>query len=189
MRRIQNLPMPKYTSLPIVYAGASFTASSTFHLVLEALQPGPLCLPDCPHQPTCPTSSSCSVRHVALRKIASQLLLGLSLLHDKMGYIHADLKPENILKCRCSTPLFRLLITGSPDSMKVKLIDLGNAVPVDRTDIYYGDFEIQSVHYRAPEVLIHLLNLIQGATRHSIQFCHRYILPRHDPSRTPAFSN
>jgi hypothetical protein len=39
--------------------------------------------------------------------------------------------------------------------MKVKLIDLGNAVPIDRTDIYYGDFEIQSVHYRAPEVPIH----------------------------------
>ena len=82
-----------------------------------------------------------------------------------------------------------MMTTGSPNSMKVKLIDLGNAVPVDRTDIYYGDFEIQSVHYRAPEVLIHILNLIQGATRYTIQFCHRYILPRHDPSGTPTLSN
>jgi serine/threonine protein kinase len=40
--------------------------------------------------------------------------------------------------------------------MKVKLIDLGNAVPIDRTNIYYDDFEVQSIHYRAPEVLLGL---------------------------------
>jgi hypothetical protein len=38
--------------------------------------------------------------------------------------------------------------------MKLKLIDLGNAVPIDRTDIYYSDFEVQSIHYRAPEVIV-----------------------------------
>jgi serine/threonine protein kinase len=100
LRRIQNLPIPHRTTLPIVHAGASFSASSTYHLVLEALQPGRLCLPDCPHQPACSSPASCPIRHNALRKVASQLLLGISLLHDQMGYVHADLKPENILKCR-----------------------------------------------------------------------------------------
>src|SRR5579859_4639960 len=40
--------------------------------------------------------------------------------------------------------------------MNVKLIDLGNAVPVHRTHVYYDDFEVQSIHYRAPEVLLGL---------------------------------
>jgi hypothetical protein len=44
------------------------------------------------------------------------------------------------------------LITASANSMKLKLIDLGNAVPIQKTNIYYDDFEIQSIHYRAPEV-------------------------------------
>jgi serine/threonine protein kinase len=92
--------MPKRTSLPIVHARASFSASSTYHLVLEALQPNGICLPECPHQSTCSTPSSCPIRHDALRKVASQLLLGISILHDQMGYIHADVKPENILRCR-----------------------------------------------------------------------------------------
>src|SRR5438876_710640 len=92
--------MPKRTSLPIVHASASFSASSSYHLVLEALDSSEISLPDCPHQPSCFTPSSCPFRHDALRKVASQLLLGLSILHDQMGYIHADLKPENILRCR-----------------------------------------------------------------------------------------
>src|SRR5271163_1897886 len=143
--------MPKHTSLPIVYASASFTASSTFHIVLEALNPGQLRLPECPHNPVCESLAGCPFRQGALRKIASQLLLGLSVLHDQMGYIHADLKPENILKCRAGNiPFFSigLLTSVSEHSMKIKLIDLGNAVPIDRTSIYYNDFEVQSIHYR-----------------------------------------
>lgn len=100
LRRIQNLPMPKHTCLPIVQASASFSASSTYHIVLEALEPGQVCLPDCPHRPSCFTVASCPFRQSALRKVASQLLLGLSVLHDQMGFIHADLKPENLLRCR-----------------------------------------------------------------------------------------
>ena len=41
----------------------------------------------------------------------------------------------------------------SAHSMKLKLIDLGNAMPIDRTSVYYDDFEVQSVYYRAPEVV------------------------------------
>jgi len=40
----------------------------------------------------------------------------------------------------------------SPGSLRLKLIDLGNAVPIERLSLYYSDFEIQSVQYRAPEV-------------------------------------
>jgi serine/threonine protein kinase len=133
-------------------AGASFFAGSTFHLVLEALEPTLIALPECPHRPLC-LAAGCPVRQAALRKVASQVLLGVSLLHDKMGYIHADLKPENILKCRNGTLYQRCALkVVSPGSMRLKLIDLGNAVPIDRTSLYYNDFEIQSVHYRAPEV-------------------------------------
>lgn len=77
---------------------------------------------------------------------------------------------------------------GSSNSLKLKLIDLGNAVPIDRTNIYYSDFEIQSVHYRAPEVGNYIHKLITGPVRFAIQFCYRYILTRYDTSRTPHFS-
>jgi len=91
--------MPKHTCLPIVHASASFFASSKFHIVLEGLEPGQLALPDCPHRPACHSGASCPLRQATLRKVAAQLLLGLSVLHDRMGYIHGDLKPENILRC------------------------------------------------------------------------------------------
>jgi serine/threonine protein kinase len=153
LRRIQNLPMPKHTCLPIVRTSASFSASSTYHIVLEALEPGELYLPDCPHRPLCYTAAGCPYRQSALRKVASQLLLGLSVLHEKMGYVHGDLKPENILKCQASNNLPVAMVTVvSPDSMKLKMIDLGNAIPIEHTNIYYSDFEVQSIHYRAPEV-------------------------------------
>ena len=97
--------MPKYTCLPIVNATASFSAASNYHIVMEALEPGQLRLPKCPHSPTCKSAASCPIRQNALRKVAVQLLLGLSVLHDQMEYIHADLKPENILRCRGSIPL------------------------------------------------------------------------------------
>jgi serine/threonine protein kinase len=151
LRRIQNLPMPKYTNLPIVQGFASFFESSTYHLVLEALEPEQVCLPECPHQPNCASAASCPYRQNALRKVATQLLLGLSVLHDQLGYIHADMKPENILRCRGCRSLLTGLISVSP-SMKLKLIDLGNAMPLNRKNIYYDDFEVQSIHYRAPEV-------------------------------------
>jgi len=165
--------MPKHTNLPIVRALDSFSASSTYHIVLEALESEPLRLPDCPHEPSCPTFPSCPFRQDALRKVASQLLLGLSFLHDRMGYIHADLKPDNILKCR--TGVF-IAVQGvtivSTNSMKLKIIDLGNAVPIDKTGMYYNDFEIQSIHYRAPEVHFHGTGLILGSSGPPLYCCH-----------------
>lgn len=51
------------------------------------------------------------------------------------------------------SPCSSLVTIVSATSMKLKLIDLGNAMPIDRTNIYYSDFEVQSIHYRAPEVI------------------------------------
>jgi hypothetical protein len=56
-------------------------------------------------------------------------------------------------------PITKITIV-SATSMKLKLIDLGNAMPVDRTSVYYDDFEVQSVHYRAPEVVPFIICLI-----------------------------
>jgi serine/threonine protein kinase len=174
--------MPKYTNLPIVQAYNSFSASSTYHLVLEALEPEQLRLPECPHQPNCISAASCPYRQGALRKVATQLLLALSVLHEQMGYIHADMKPENILRCRTGTSHLMALMAVSP-SMKVKLIDLGNAVPINRTSVYYDDFEVQSIHYRAPEVAS-FTDLIAGPTRFTIHLIHRHVLTRINTRRT-----
>jgi hypothetical protein len=65
-----------------------------------------------------------------------------------------------------------MLTTVSATSMRLKLIDLGNAVPIERTNIYYSDFEIQSINYRAPEVVILMLHLISGPRRFAVQLCY-----------------
>ena len=68
--------------------------------------------------------------------------------------------------------------------MKLKIIDLGNAVPIDRTNVYYNDFEVQSIHYRAPEVCPCLIHLIPGSLRLAIHLRHRYVLPWANLNRT-----
>ena len=56
--------------------------------------------------------------------------------------------------------------------MKLKLIDLGNAVHVQQTHLYYDDFEVQSAHYRAPEVPFSNFDLIVGITGTTFRLCH-----------------
>lgn len=82
---------------------------------------------------------SISDRQTSLAKIALQLLLGVNDMHSK-GFIHGDIKPTNIMFERGHR--FRL-----------KLIDLGNAVSLSTRSQYYEDFQIQSIGYRAPEIL------------------------------------
>ncbi|KAA8911359.1 hypothetical protein TRICI_003844 [Trichomonascus ciferrii] len=77
---------------------------------------------------------------VTLAKIALQLLLGVMEMHDR-NFIHADIKPSNIM--------FQL-----GHRHKIKLIDLGNAVEKRMLPKYHRDFELQSLSYRAPEVLL-----------------------------------
>jgi len=81
------------------------------------------------------------------RFIATQLFNALSFLHGVGGYIHADLKPENILLSLSHSMPSHLLSNAYPD---IKLVDLGNALSYDR-DI--NTFEVQSLYYRAPEVV------------------------------------
>ena len=40
--------------------------------------------------------------------------------------------------------------------MRVKLIDFGNAFDISNASLYYDDFNLQTLFYRAPEVLLGL---------------------------------
>eukprot|EP00658_Telonema_sp_P-2_P025480 TRINITY_DN20264_c0_g1_i2.p1 TRINITY_DN20264_c0_g1~~TRINITY_DN20264_c0_g1_i2.p1 ORF type:complete len:558 (-),score=115.57 TRINITY_DN20264_c0_g1_i2:219-1892(-) len=71
-----------------------------------------------------------------------QLLTSLAFLQQH-GYIHADIKPENIL-----------MVHDPNDGVQLKLIDFGNAMHVKDQKLYHDDFEVQSLFYRAPEVLV-----------------------------------
>ncbi|EMR09732.1 hypothetical protein PNEG_01917 [Pneumocystis murina B123] len=127
-----------------------FIENECFHLVLEALDPLPIKLGRCMHLSTSgdPLHSplACHIRHKTLRKIAKQILISLNILHNRANIIHADLKPENILRC----------YSDNPRSVKLKIIDFGNAIPLEAVEAYYVDFDLQSVYYRAPEVLLGL---------------------------------
>eukprot|EP00911_Craspedida_sp_UC1_P000174 UC1_evm1s136 len=84
------------------------------------------------------------LRMGAIRKIAAQLLASLVFLRQN-NVIHADLKPENVL-----------LRDADANNCAVKLADFGNAfeATADNLTQYYRDYELQSLWYRAPEVLL-----------------------------------
>ncbi|KAG4304782.1 hypothetical protein PORY_001835 [Pneumocystis oryctolagi] len=150
LNRIHQLPYLQSFNLPIVKTFSMFIKDGCFHLVLEALDPSPIKLQNCMHFSTSGNKLhsplACYLRHKTLRKIAKQLLISLNILHNRVNVIHADLKPENILRC----------YSDNPKSVKLKVIDFGNAIPLDAREAYYLDFDLQSVYYRAPEVLLGL---------------------------------
>jgi len=82
-----------------------------------------------------------------VRYIALQLLNAMSFLHGVGGYIHADLKPENVVLTIEHSVNGNLMSNAYPN---VKVVDLGNAISIGRT---VSSFEIQSLHYRAPELV------------------------------------
>ncbi|CAG8506628.1 7371_t:CDS:2 [Diversispora eburnea] len=72
---------------------------------------------------------------LALRKLACQLLIAL-MYTRKLGILHADLKLENII---CTA-----------------VIDFGNAMRIEETHKYFDTFNVQTLSYRAPEVIMGL---------------------------------
>lgn len=103
----------------------------------------------------CPTHV---IRHVAFQLVSALLLL------QNHGLIHADIRPENILLkidgCReeighgvCLEDFMRgrAVATGT-ESLTVNLADFGNAIHKSEAYLYYRDFELQTLPYRAPEV-------------------------------------
>lgn len=114
------------------------------------------------------------IRHVALQLVSALLLL------RNHGLIHADIKPENVLlriegegwrgggeggaaagRGQQKSPArrrvgLRDLVRGRArmegiESLTVRLCDFGNAIHKSEAYLYYGDFEIQTLAYRAPE--------------------------------------
>ncbi|KAJ1956672.1 hypothetical protein GGI12_005247, partial [Dipsacomyces acuminosporus] len=73
-----------------------------------------------------------------IRTTVRQLLVAVAHMHSS-SLIHADIKTTNVICVDDST-------------MRVKLIDFGNAVSDGNVSEYYATFEIQTVWFRAPEV-------------------------------------
>lgn len=79
------------------------------------------------------------------RKVAFQACKFLVFLQANQ-LIHADLKVDNVMFVHKHA-----LNAASP--LAVRFIDFGNAVHFDNVSGYFIDFEIQSLAYRAPEVV------------------------------------
>src|SRR5689334_15540368 len=95
-----------------------------------------------------------------LRLIASKMLAALAFC-ERLGIIHADLKPENILLtippgmrlCLLSVSLRNVASLDEDLEIEFKLCDFGNAMFIEDISAYFETFELQSLYYRAPEVL------------------------------------
>ncbi|KAJ1980663.1 hypothetical protein H4R35_001032 [Dimargaris xerosporica] len=133
-------------TVPILRAHHAFyTDTGDYCLVMDCLMGGQVTLN--PIAGPFPTTSRSAIqlnahyheqmRLMAVRKIAVQILSALALL-NRLRLAHTDLKPENILR-------------ESSESLAVKLIDFGNVVAYEDFGLYYYDFEIQTLAYRAPE--------------------------------------
>ncbi|EWM22508.1 Protein kinase, ATP binding site [Nannochloropsis gaditana] len=92
-----------------------------------------------------------------VREAALHLVKALLLLHNQ-DVIHADLKPENVL---LAGPMGGALGQGRGQhfpwgvwGQHVRLTDLGNAIKSREVELYRDDYEIQTLSYRAPEVLV-----------------------------------
>jgi hypothetical protein len=96
-----------------------------------------------------------------LRLASAQLLGALASMHSRQ-LVHADLKPDNIM---LEPPLppgageragaSRALSApgGSGLGGRVLLIDFSNAMGLHEAPAYHDDFEVQTLAYRAPEVV------------------------------------
>uniref|UniRef100_A0A060T123 ARAD1C17072p n=1 Tax=Blastobotrys adeninivorans TaxID=409370 RepID=A0A060T123_BLAAD len=85
-------------------------------------------------------SSTYGQGYKIIAKIALQMLRAIRDINAK-GLLHGDIKPGNVM-------------FEYGHQHKIRLIDFGNAALLSHLDAYHGDYEIQSMGYRAPEVLL-----------------------------------
>ena len=96
-----------------------------------------------------------------LRNIALRTVSAISILKSE-GIVHADIKPENIF-------IYGQLLSGRdgedgqigvmslgdlPNDFVVKIGDFGNSFVKSEASKFYEDFDMQSMPYRSPEVLM-----------------------------------
>ncbi|CAG8756767.1 8592_t:CDS:2, partial [Dentiscutata erythropus] len=111
----------------------TFMVGKHFCLVIDYYQGG---------TPKLPRIVNEQYRLQVLRKLTCQLLTALMYIRH-MGILHADLKLDNII---CTTA----------DSLELRVVDFGNAMSLDEIRNYFETFEVQTLAYRAPEVLMGL---------------------------------
>lgn len=87
------------------------------------------------------SSSSFSLDHH--KKFLLDLTLQIYVFHEILETIHGDIKIENILK---TCPI--------PNLERYQIIDYGNSVNIRDIESYYKSFEIHSLRYQAPEILV-----------------------------------
>ncbi|XP_067680991.1 uncharacterized protein [Haliotis asinina] len=114
----------------------TFVFGGHFCMVFESLSPHPITevfgdlhFPNCTHL-------------LKVKKLSLQLLVVLGFLRQQ-NTIHADLKPENIL------------LKHVNDLSSVTVIDFGNSIQHVHKEVslYYREFDVQTLLYRAPEVM------------------------------------
>eukprot|EP00960_Hanusia_phi_P037737 753088-Hanusia_phi.AAC.14 len=135
---------PGFEGSNIIYPYSAFEFEDHWCLVLEKMhgslhevieQIGPFAL-----------SMEC------LQKLSFQLLTSLSFLASN-GIVHADIRPENVLLRESPWKKATGRDASKPISIKVKLADMGNSFRIKNSSAYHDDFELQTLCYRAPEVL------------------------------------
>lgn len=167
--RVVHTESPEGPYSAIVRYFGAFDFMGHFCLVLELCQGGSLQTHIRPLDSTTSTSSSSATNmksHEGLsleqiREASLHLVKALLLLHNH-DVIHADIKPENVLllfnnKSSSSSSSTTASSNSSSTSLlgnDVRLTDLGNAIKSREVKLYKEDYEIQTLGYRAPEVLM-----------------------------------
>uniref|UniRef100_A0A6A7FT26 Dual specificity tyrosine-phosphorylation-regulated kinase 1A-like isoform X3 n=1 Tax=Hirondellea gigas TaxID=1518452 RepID=A0A6A7FT26_9CRUS len=128
-----------YLHVPFARIKTQFLYGPHYCLVFEALSPTPLYT----HYDQRDIRGSVSLPYI--RQLAVKLLTVMGFL-NKQNVIHADLKPENIL------------LAKEDDLNSIMVVDFGNALrnTEEELSLYYSDFELQTLLYRAPEVIFGL---------------------------------